>query len=77
MDLMRYSSYSGPFGRQEVAVVLAAEFLDQRNPGLAVVLEFLGLERVDDVAQVAGDHVRRKGKVEDPAICQVRAHSRL
>ena len=43
-------------GRQEISVMLAAKFLDERNPDLAVVLKFFEFERVDDVSQITGNH---------------------
>ena len=50
----------GAFGGQEVAVVAAAEFLDQRDPEFPVMFEFGQLGRVDDVAEIAGDHGMRR-----------------
>lgn len=49
-----------PFGRQEVAVMRAAELLDERNPHLAVRFELVELVRIDDVAKEAGDHERAR-----------------
>src|SRR5262249_41352777 len=42
--------------RKKIAVMRAAELVDQRNPHPAVDLELLHLERVDFVAKIAGDH---------------------
>ncbi|KAG1273001.1 hypothetical protein G6F65_011324 [Rhizopus arrhizus] len=47
------------FRGQEVAVVRAAEPLDQRNPHLRVGFELGDRIGVDDVAQIAGDHGER------------------
>jgi len=37
-------------------MVLPSKPFDERNPDLSLVLELLELERIDDTAQVAGDH---------------------
>lgn len=52
----RQSDIVCALGWQEVSVMPAAEFFDERNPDLPVMLEFLELERVDDVSQIAGNH---------------------
>src|SRR5512142_1264735 len=52
----RQCDVAGAFGGQEVAVVLSAELVHQRNPEFAEVLELLDLGRIDDVTQMAGDH---------------------
>ena len=36
--------------------MLSAEFLDEADPQLPVVLELLELGGIDDVAEMAGDH---------------------
>lgn len=48
------------FGWQEVAVMRAAELLDERNPHLPVGFEFDEFVRIDDVAEEAGDHGRSR-----------------
>lgn len=48
------------FGRQEVAVMRAAELLDERDPHLAVRFELIEFVRIDDVAKEAGDHGRSR-----------------
>jgi hypothetical protein len=44
------------FRWQEVAMVLPSKPFDEKHPDLSVVLELLELERIDDIAQLAGNH---------------------
>lgn len=41
---------------QELSVVLAAEFLDQRNPHFPVDFKFLQFEGINDVSKIASNH---------------------
>src|SRR5690606_2530285 len=53
----RHGDIVRAFGRQEIAVMLAAEFFNEGNPQLSIVFERCDLVGIEYIFQITSDHV--------------------